>query len=260
MPTAARAACVVLAALALSPCVAGFPARAGAEGPAAAAALCADKGIFAEYDARPELVALCPRAGERPAHDRDGDGIDDVLDVVRGARKTALNADAYKSSYVLIPYPGGDVPRSIGVCSDVIVRALRNAGLDLQKEVHEDIMHRPARYPWIERADTSIDHRRVRNLLAWFERATPERSARVDETASQAERWADWHAGDVVFLDTFPSRPGIEHVGIVSERRAADGRPLVVNNWTDGYRTSDMDLLSFVRPVRRFRPLAGSDR
>src|SRR3989440_7594467 len=72
--------------------------------------------------------------------------------------------------YVSIPYPGGDVPRSEGVCSDTVIRALRNAGLDLQREVHEDILRAPAAYPMVEKVDASINHRRVRTLLPWFVR------------------------------------------------------------------------------------------
>jgi len=208
---------------------------------------CSDKGIFDEYNARPELAALCPPAAAAVASDLDRDGIADVLDVTRGARKTVLNGDAYQSAYVTLPYPGGDVPRTMGVCTDVIVRALRNAGIDLQKEVHQDIVQRPAAYPWVKRADTSIDHRRVRNLMPLFESRWQSRATGTDSD------WSDFAAGDVVFLDTFPDRYGTEHVGIVSEKKTAEGRPLIVNNWTDGYKTSDMDLLTFVRVTKRYR-------
>jgi hypothetical protein len=215
---------------------------------------CPDKGIFPEYDPLPELRALCPAPSAVPALDTDGDGIDDQLDVARGARKAALNGAAYKSSYVVLPYPGGDVPRTIGVCTDVIVRAMRNAGLDLQKEQREDIVRRPRTYPWITRPDSNIDHRRVRNLLPLFEYRFEARPVEPAVTDADPQGYGDWKPGDVVFLDTFTSRPGVEHVGIVSDRFAPERRPLIINNWTDGYHTQDMDLLSFVKPVKRFRP------
>src|SRR2546421_956157 len=72
--------------------------------------------------------------------------------------------------YVTIPYPNGDVPRTEGVCSDTVIRALRNAGIDLQKEVHEDILRAPSAYPMVEKVDASINHRRVRTILPWFQR------------------------------------------------------------------------------------------
>lgn len=229
----------------------------GAHGEEPVAAACADKGIFDEYNARPELASLCPRTGTSPGSDLDGDGIDDLLDITRGARKAVLNGDAYQSAYVTLPYPGGDVPRTMGVCTDVIVRALRNAGVDLQKEVHLDIVRRPAAYPWVKRPDTSIDHRRVRNMMPLFESRWQSHSTEArmvqSESGASSQDWSDFQAGDVVFLDTFPDRPGTEHVGIVSEKKTAEGRPLVVNNWTDGYKTSDMDLLTFVRVTKRYR-------
>src|SRR6185436_7664707 len=90
--------------------------------------------------------------------DRDGDGIPDALDVLIGARKTVLNGDAYVSGYHKLSFPMGDVPRDIGVCTDVIVRALRNAGLDLQVELQRDLRRAPRAYPMIRRAgDANID-------------------------------------------------------------------------------------------------------
>ncbi len=80
------------------------------------------------------VVGAVPRA-----LDHDDDGIPDPLDVLIGAKKTALNADAYTEGYFDMKYPGGDMPRDKGVCTDVVIRAARNAGFDLQKELHEDI-------------------------------------------------------------------------------------------------------------------------
>jgi uncharacterized protein YijF (DUF1287 family)/L,D-peptidoglycan transpeptidase YkuD (ErfK/YbiS/YcfS/YnhG family) len=177
-----------------------------------------------------------------PHGDRDRDGIPDPLDLNIGAIKTTLNADEYNQDYFTLPYPGGDVDRSLGACTDVIVRALRNAGVDLQVEVHEDIARAPRRYPMVEKANSNIDHRRVRTLLPWFRAHW----IALDEAAPL-------QPGDVVFMDTIESRQGPDHIGILGDRTSEDGRLLVANNWTDGYRTSFMDLLEFVEVTDRFR-------
>jgi uncharacterized protein YijF (DUF1287 family)/L,D-peptidoglycan transpeptidase YkuD (ErfK/YbiS/YcfS/YnhG family) len=177
-----------------------------------------------------------------PPGDRDRDGIPDPLDLNLGAIKTTLNADAYNQDYFTLPYPGGDVDRSLGACTDVIVRALRNAGIDLQVEVHEDILRRPRNYEMVGEPNRSIDHRRVRTLLPWFRAHW--RS--LDESAPL-------RPGDVVFMDTIEARKGPDHIGILGDRTSEGGRLLVANNWTDGYVTSFMDLLEFVEVTERFR-------
>jgi uncharacterized protein YijF (DUF1287 family) len=181
-----------------------------------------------------------PSKGPTP-DDQDGDGIPDPLDVLLGARKLVLNHATYTEGYFRIPYPGGDVPRAVGVCSDTIVRAFRNAGLDLQRRVAEDIRAAPKAYPSVARPNPSIDHRRVKTLLVWFQRHVPE----VHD--------GPLRPGDVVFLDTFPSRPGPDHVGIVSDRIAPSGQPFIINNWTVGYREGEMDLLPSIPVTHRFR-------
>jgi uncharacterized protein YijF (DUF1287 family) len=174
--------------------------------------------------------------------DSDGDGIPDRLDVLLGARKLVENHATYTEGYYKIGYPGGDVPRAIGVCTDTIVRAFRNAGFDLQKLVAEDVRRTPAAYPWVKRPDTNIDHRRVRNLALWFGR-------HVRRLPAQAPP----RPGDVVFFDTFPSRSGPDHVGIVSDRMGPSGQLLVINNWTVGTVEGEMDLLPSVPVTGRYR-------
>ncbi len=178
--------------------------------------------------------------------DRDGDGIVDRLDVLIGAKKLLFNHARYIERYVSIGYPGGDVPRTEGVCSDTVIRALRNAGLDLQREVHEDILRAPAAYPMVEKVDASINHRRVRTLLPWFVRhwATLPKDAK-------------YLPGDVVFFDTFPEREGPDHLGVVSDTVGVTGKRLVINNWTDGATDAEMDLLSWVPVTHHFRWIAG---
>ncbi len=180
--------------------------------------------------------------------DRDDDGIPDPLDVLIGATKTALNADAYTEGYVSMSYPGGDVPRTEGVCTDVVVRSLRNAGLDLQKALHEDIARAPRAYPMVKgKGDASIDQRRVATLLPYFQRHLEAHTAALDDANDP------YRPGDIVFMDTFPSRPGPDHIGIVSNHVDDQGLPLVINNWTDGTVTAEMDLLTFVPVTHRFR-------
>jgi len=167
--------------------------------------------------------------------DTDGDGIPDAVDVLLGAKKAAQNGADYKNRYVRLGYPGGDVPRRQGVCSDVVVRALRNAGIDLQAAIQKDAARAPQAYRHIHKPDPNIDHRRVRNQVPWFRRHW----VPVEDPRQLLP-------GDVVFLDTFPSKPGADHVGIVSDARGRSGLPLLVNNWTNGYTTREMDLLSWV--------------
>jgi hypothetical protein len=190
--------------------------------------------------------------GKRQPGDRDADGIPDQVDIVVGARKTVLNGAAYEGGYEKLSFPGGDVARTKGVCTDVVVRALRNAGLDLQAELQDDIRGRRAAYGRrVKRPDPNIDHRRVKTLVVWF-RAHWERLGTTVDPA----RPEDWRPGDVVFLDTFPDRAGPDHIGVLSDRLNEAGLPLVVNNWTDGHRTSEMDLLGWL-PVTdhvRIRP------
>jgi hypothetical protein len=139
----------------------------------------------------------------------------------------------YDPAYARIAYPGGDVPLERGVCSDVVVRALRRQGIDLQRLVHEDMRASFAAYPnnWgATSPDRNIDHRRVLNLQRYFERrgfALPiTRSAR------------DYRAGDFVAY----ALPGnLPHIGIVSARGSEDGaRPLLVHNIGQGAQLEDV--------------------
>ncbi|MGE3764680.1 MAG: DUF1287 domain-containing protein [Kofleriaceae bacterium] len=183
--------------------------------------------------------------------DRDGDGIPDPLDVLIGAKKTVLNADAYTEGYVDIAYPMGDVPRTMGVCTDVIIRAVRNAGLDLQQALHKDIAKSPRSYPMVKgKGNPDIDQRRVATLLPYFKRHWSQRSARLDDPDDPLR------PGDVIFMDTFPKRSGPDHIGILSDRVDDQGLPLVINNWTNGTVTAEMDLLTFVPVLYRFRLVA----
>src|SRR5450432_425269 len=201
----------------------------------------ADAAEVSRLVSRHTVVDRIAATREASPGDSDGEGIPDPLDILMGARKLVLNRAKYTEGYFQLPYPNGDVPRAVGVCSDTVIRAYRNAGIDLQSRVAEDIRAAPAAYSSVRRPDASIDHRRVKTLLTWFLRHVPQ----VREGAARP--------GDVVFLDTFPSRPGPDHVGIISDRTAPSGLPFVINNWTVGTVEGEMDLLPSIPVTHRFR-------
>jgi hypothetical protein len=209
-----------------------------------------DVGIWPDLDAR-VVIDLPPHARTAltrgQSRDRDGDGIPDALDVLRGAKKALLNAASYDTSFHAIPYPNGDVPRDKEACSDVVIRALRNAGIDLQREIAEDIRKRPKAYPGVVAQKTSIDHRRVRNQVVWLARHLKRLGTEVDAARPEA-----WMPGDIALFDTL-SKPGPDHIGIVSDAIGPSGLPLVINNWTFGSTTAEMDLLAFVPVTDHFR-------
>jgi uncharacterized protein len=129
----------------------------------------------------------------------------------------------YDATYFSISYPGGDVPANKGVCTDVVVRAYRKLGIDLQKLVHEDMKANFSRYPqkWgLKKTDTNIDHRRVPNLMTFF--------SRKGQVKAITQKGADYLPGDVVSWDL---GRGLTHIGIVSAQKSADGqRYLIVHN------------------------------
>ena len=141
----------------------------------------------------------------------------------------------YEPGYVGIPYPGGDVPADTGVCTDEVIRAYRTVGVDLQKEVHEDMKKNFSEYPRLgakpaKRPDTNIDHRRVPNLMVFF--------SRKGEALATTERREDYAPGDLV---TWDLGGGVPHIGIVVDRRSlAGGRYLIVHNIGRGPKMEDV--------------------
>ncbi len=134
----------------------------------------------------------------------------------------------YDPAYEQLTYPGGDVPMERGVCTDVVIRALRLKGLDLQKLVHEDMSRHFSRYPrnWgLKRPDRNIDHRRVPNLQVYF--------TRCGWSLPVTENPADYKPGDIVTCRTQNGRP---HIMIVSDRSTLSGTPMVIHNMGNGTR------------------------
>lgn len=135
----------------------------------------------------------------------------------------------YDPAYVQLTYPGGDVPMDGGVCSDVVVRACRHVGLDLQRSLHEDMKANFAAYPtrWgLKRPDANIDHRRVLNLMTWF--------GRQGWSRPLSTRPQDYQAGDIVAWDL---GGGLTHIGVVVSD--ALGRPSIVHNIGQGAQIED---------------------
>jgi uncharacterized protein YijF (DUF1287 family) len=141
----------------------------------------------------------------------------------------------YDPAYVRIPYPGGDVPADTGVCTDEIIRAYRVVGVDLQKEVHEDMEQNFSAYPrkwrWLSgHPDTNIDHRRVPNLMVFF--------SRKGEALAMTERAEDYSPGDLVTWDLGGNVP---HIGIlVDQKSAASGRRMILHNIGRGPKIEDV--------------------
>lgn len=152
--------------------------------------------------------------------------------LVAGADEQTRYTTTYDASYVEIDYPMGDVPLDRGVCTDVVVRAFRKAGVDLQVEVHEDMAAHFGAYPdkWgLTKPDPNIDHRRVPNLQTYFTR----RGKAVPVTTKAS----DYRPGDVVTWKVF-DRP---HTGMVSDYyNPITRRYLVVHNIGSGARIEDV--------------------
>jgi uncharacterized protein len=155
----------------------------------------------------------------------------------KAAIEIANQTVTYDPGYFRIDYPNGDVPADKGVCTDVIIRTYRKLGIDLQKEVNEDMKSNFKKYPknWgLKTTDTNIDHRRVPNLMTFFSR-----NGQVKKITSVAD---DYVPGDIV---TWDLGGGIPHIGIVINKKTSDNkRYLIVHNIGRGQEISDC-LFSF---------------
>ncbi|TMU56746.1 DUF1287 domain-containing protein [Flagellimonas algicola] len=146
-----------------------------------------------------------------------------TLELADAALELTEQQVTYDSSYFSIAYPNGDVPSDKGVCTDVIIRAYRKIGIDLQKRVHQDMKAHFQEYPkiWgLQSTDTNIDHRRVPNLMTYFKRQ--------GASLAISNRAADYLPGDVVCWNL---GGGTTHIGIVSRKKShVERRYLIVHN------------------------------
>lgn len=138
----------------------------------------------------------------------------------------------YDPAYFQIDYPNGDVPADKGVCTDVVIRAYRKVGIDLQKEVHEDMKANFSKYPknWgLKTTDKNIDHRRVPNLMTYFSCKGKVKAITTDP--------ADYSPGDIVCWNL---GGGITHIGIVVNQKSDDGlRYMIAHNIGSGQVLED---------------------
>ena len=158
-----------------------------------------------------------------------------IQQLISAAKERTHHHIRYDGRYVPIPYPNGDVPANIGVCTDVVIRSFRAVGVDLQQKIHEDMQSHFSAYPskriWgLTKPDSNIDHRRVPNLQVFFSRKG--KSLPVSHDAK------DYRPGDLV---TWMLPGQLPHIGIVIDELVQNTqRPLIVHNIGAGPRIDDM--------------------
>lgn len=181
------------------------------------------------------MLALTLAAGPSPR----------AVELAKAAMTQVGVTTRYDPAYVKLDYPGGDVESERGVCTDVVVRAFRVLGVDLQVELHDDMKRHFEVYPrrWgLKKPDANIDHRRVQNLETYFTRRGKALAVTKDA--------ADYLPGDVVTMDV----DGRAHIAIIATTRSADGqRPNIVHNIGEGTQVEDR-LFEF-RLTGHYRPL-----
>lgn len=192
--------------------------------------------------AAPAAPVASPSPRIKPLPDNASPQLKQMLE---GAMAQAGVTTSYDPAYVELEYPGGDVPETTGVCSDVVVRAFRKAGIDLQKEVHEDMKAARSAYPtkWGANApDKNIDHRRVLNLMTYFTRQG--KSLPISDNA------AAYQPGDIVAWEL---TNGVDHIGIVTNRLSeSEDRYLIVHNIGAGTRIEDVMFAWTIKGHYRF--------
>jgi len=203
---------------------------AGALIAVASTSACSARGreVAASSKATPAQGTAVENLTRRPVSD-----IPQIKRVVDSALEQIRQTLEYDPSYAKLDYPNGDVPLERGVCADVIVRAFRNAGIDLQKEVHEDMARHFSAYPakWgARKPDSNIDHRRVPNLMTLFERKS--------KSVPITRKPSDYNPGDVVAweLDNH-----LLHIGLVTDAVTGGTQNyLVVHNIGAGAKLEDV--------------------
>ena len=167
--------------------------------------------------------------------DFNNNGIDDYTDILLGARADAKNHPRYDGAYYKEGYP----PKNIGVCTDAVWRAFKNAGYCLRDMVDNDILNRPQAYPHIEKRDNNIDFRRVTNLHVFFGEYAVSLTTDINDIDQ-------WQPGDIVIFDND------KHIGIVSDKRNRKGQPYILHNAAQPNREEDYLKRSTVTAHFRF--------
>lgn len=167
--------------------------------------------------------------------DFNQNGVDDYTDILMGARKDAQNHPKYDGKYI----DGGYPPDNIGVCTDVVWRAFKNAGYSLKDMVDKDILNRREAYSRIDKPDTNIDFRRVKNLNIFF-------SEYAVSLTTDIEKISEWQPGDIVIFNNE------KHIGIVSDKRNREGKPYIIHNGGQPNREEDYLTRSTVVAHYRF--------
>jgi uncharacterized protein YijF (DUF1287 family) len=176
------------------------------------------------------------------------------LDLVEAALERTNYNVLYDGRYISIPYPNGDVPENIGVCTDVIIRTYRAIGTDLQQLVHEDMVANFEAYPskriWGQnRTDKNIDHRRVPNLQAFL--------SRQGEKLVISSKASDYKAGNIV---TWMLPGNLPHIGLITNKISAlTGNPMVVHNIGAGPKLDDVLFSYKITGHYRYIPAKYSD-
>lgn len=175
--------------------------------------------------------------------DKDNDGVLDLDDIVQGARKEAVSKTKYKDSY----YSGGYPPDNEGVCTDVVWRALKNAGYDFKTMIDEDIKKNAKDYPAVNgKPDPNIDFRRVKNLYVFFSKYAD--SLTLELKPYDVDNLKEWQGGDIVIF-----KKPIEHVAIISDKRRPDGVPYVIHNSSTYAKEQDCLQLMMPNIIGHFR-------
>lgn len=198
--------------------------------------------VVAAFSLWPVAGAIEPARAQPPPADAEF-----YLALAASAEERTRHAVTYDGAYQRLDYPWGDVADNIGVCTDVVVRAYRGVGVDLQQLVHLDMKRHFRLYPRVwrtKRPDPNIDHRRVRNLEIFF--------ARHGLSIAATDNPADYRAGDIVSWRFADGRP---HMGVVVNRRQ-HGVPQIVHNVGGGTELDDVLFSYDIHGHYRFRPSA----
>ncbi len=173
--------------------------------------------------------------------------------ILEGARREVHKKTVYKETYEVLSYPGGDVNSQIGVCTDLVIRAFRNADIDIQKLLHEDRKLHPECYPteiWeYKKPDKNIDHRRCQNLVVFFDRF----AKKIDTHNASA-----WKPGDVIFF-VKDGKKHLWHVGIISDKVDTNGKNLMYHLYPPHCQESPVQDYESIHSIYRWEDKATTD-